>query len=224
MSVNCDFGHRRPGKDLTVATEEGTSNCIVRPYRGVSALDRIAARRRRLLDAGLELFGTRGIATVGVGEVCAEAGLTKRYFYESFPSIEALAEAVFEDVRAGIAARVAPAIMEGGAANARPAIDCYVRAVTEDPRVLRLLAFETSQGPLARYRDSFATRAVETWFSLTAPQTADRDRTRLRAYAFVGASTQVGLAWASGEVRLTIEELIDELVELFESLATSGRK
>jgi AcrR family transcriptional regulator len=202
-----------------VATDEAPSNGIVRPYRGVSALDRIAARRRRLLDAGLELFGTRGIAAVGVGDVCAEAALTKRYFYESFASIEALAEAVFEDVRAGIMAQVAPAIMEGGAANARPAIDCYVRAVTEDPRVLRLLAFETSEGPLARYRDSFATRAVEAWFSLAGPQTADRDRTRLRAYAFVGASTQIGLAWANGELRLTIEELIDELVNLFESLA-----
>jgi AcrR family transcriptional regulator len=210
-----------------VATDEAPSNCIVRPYRGVSALDRIAARRRRLLDAGLELFGTRGIAGVGVGDVCGEAGLTKRYFYESFPSIEALAEAVFEDVRTGILARVAPAIMEGGATNARPAIEAYVRAVTEDPRVLRLLVFETSEGPLVRYRDSFATRAVETWFSLAGPPSAgppsaDRDRTRLRAYAFVGASIQVGLAWASGELGLTIEELIDELVDLFESLATIG--
>jgi AcrR family transcriptional regulator len=167
------------------------------------------------------LFGTRGIGAVGVGDVCAEAVLTKRYFYESFPTIEALAEAVFDDVRTGIMARVAPAIVAGGAGDARPAIDCYVRAVTEDPRVLHLLAFETSQGPLARYRDDFAARAVETWFSLVGPQTADLDRTRLRAYAFVGASTQIGLAWASGQLHLTIEELIDELVDLFESLAGS---
>jgi len=211
-------------ENVKVATREVPSNCIRRPYGGVSAPDRIAARRRRLLDAGLELFGTVGIGAVGVGDVCVEAGLTKRYFYESFPSIEALAEAVFDDVRTGIMARVAPAIVAGGAGDARPAIDCYVRAVTEDPRVLRLLAFETSQGPLARYRDEFATHAVETWFSLARPQTADRHRTRLRAYGFVGASTQIGLAWASGELHLTIEELIDELVELFESLAKSGGK
>jgi AcrR family transcriptional regulator len=209
---------------MIVATEQAPSSCVVRPYRGISAPDRIAARHQRLLAAGLELFGTRGIATVGVGDVCAEAGLTKRYFYESFPSIEALAEAVFVDVRTGIMARVAPAIVAGGAGDARPAIESYVRAVTEDPRVLRLLAFETSQGPLARYRDSFATSAVETWFALVGPKTEDRDRTRLRAYAFVGASTQIGLAWASGELRLTIEELIDELVELFHSLATAGGK
>jgi AcrR family transcriptional regulator len=200
------------------------STPLVRPYNGVSALDRVAARRQRLLAAGLELFGTRGIAAVGVGNVCVEAGLTKRYFYESFASIEALAEAVFEDVRTGIMERVAPAIVAGGAGDARPAIDCYVRAVTEDPRALRLLAFETTTGPLARHRDSFATRAVEAWFALAGTQTTDPDRTRLRAYAFVGASTQIGLAWANGELHLTIEELIDELVELFQSLANPGGK
>jgi AcrR family transcriptional regulator len=209
---------------MIVATEEAVSTGVVRPYRGVSALDRIAARRQRLLAAGLELFGTQGIAAVGVGDICAEAGLTKRYFYESFLSIEALAEAVLEEVRTGIMTRVAPAIVAGGAGDARPAIDCYVRAVTEDLRVLRLLAFETSAGPLARYREGFATRAVETWFELVGGQTEDPDQTRLRAYAFVGASIQIGLAWVNDELRLTIDELIDELVELFQSLATAREK
>lgn len=205
-----------------VATEETSPPRVVRPYRGVSARDRIAVRRDQLVAAGLELFGTRGIAAVGVGDICAEAGLTKRYFYESFPSIDELAEAVFEEVRAGLMARVAPAILASGTANARPAIDCYVRAVTEDPRVLRLLAFESSEGPLVRHRDDFATIAVEAWFALVGQGNQNRDRTQLRAYAFVGASTQIGLAWARGELHLTIDELIDELVDLFESLATGG--
>jgi AcrR family transcriptional regulator len=205
-----------------VATEVDLTGSLVRPYRGVSAQDRIAIRRRQLIDAGLELFGTRGVSAVGVGDVCAEAGLTKRYFYESFQSIEELSEAVFEKIRADLMARVAPAIIAGGTSDIRPAVDSYVRAVTEDPRVLRLLAFETSAGPLARHRDDFATNAVEAWFKLSGHQTEDRDRTRLRAYAFVGASTQIGLAWARGELSLSVETLIDELVDLFESLA-AGR-
>lgn len=206
----------------TVPNEEALSTCVFRPYRGVSASDRVAARRRRLLDAGLELFGTRGITAVGVGDICEEAQLTKRYFYENFPSIEALAEAVFDEVRTGIMLRVAPAIMAGGAKDVRPAIDAYVRAVTDDPRVLHLLAFETSQGPLAAHRAEFATRAVETWFSLVGSETGNSERTRLRAYAFVGASTQIGVAWANGELQLTIEELIDELVDVFHSLAAKS--
>jgi AcrR family transcriptional regulator len=207
-----------------VATKQELPSCLVRPYRGVSASERIAARRQRLIEAGLELFGTRGIAAVGVGDVCAEAGLTKRYFYESFPSMEALAVAVFDDIRTGIMDQVGPAILAGGAGDARPAIDAYVRTVAEDPRVLRLLAFETSEGPLSRHRDNFASRAVETWFSLVSEPTEHPERTRLRAYAFVGASVQIGIAWANGEFKLTTEELIDELVDLFHTLASTRRE
>ena len=66
--------------------EAGNSSgaALPRPYRGVSATDRRDQRRQRLIDAGLQLFGTRGIAAVGIVDVCAEAGLTKRYFYENF--------------------------------------------------------------------------------------------------------------------------------------------
>jgi len=81
-----------------------------RPYRGVSATDRRDQRRQRLIDAGLQLFGTRGVAAVGIVDVCGEAGLTKRYFYENFASIDALAEAVFEHVTGNLVAVVAPAI------------------------------------------------------------------------------------------------------------------
>src|SRR5512139_3717483 len=52
-----------------------------RHYGGVSAQERKAARRERLLDAGLQLFGTPGGDRVTVSAVCAEAGLTERYFY-----------------------------------------------------------------------------------------------------------------------------------------------
>ena len=40
--------------------EEASSSAAaaLRPYRGVSAIDRREARRARLIDAGLELFGT----------------------------------------------------------------------------------------------------------------------------------------------------------------------
>ena len=39
----------------------------------ISAEDRVAARRERLLEAGLELFGTRGFDATGVKEICREA-------------------------------------------------------------------------------------------------------------------------------------------------------
>jgi hypothetical protein len=38
---------------------------------------------------------------------------------------------------------------------------------------------------------------------------------RLRAYAFAGAISEIGLASVQGELNLTPEQIIDELVGLF---------
>ncbi|MFZ0231050.1 MAG: TetR/AcrR family transcriptional regulator [Mycobacterium sp.] len=190
---------------------------VPRPYRGVSATDRRHQRRQRLIDAGLQLFGTRGIAAVGIVDVCAEAGLTKRYFYENFASIDALAEAVFEHVTGDLVAIVVPAIEIGAGRDPRPALTVYIRALLSDPRVVRLLAVESHTGPLKKYRDGFPTRAVELWFAFAA---ADEDMPppqdmRLKAYGFVGAAQQIGMAWLDGHLPLTIDEVIDQLVDMF---------
>jgi TetR/AcrR family transcriptional repressor of nem operon len=47
--------------------------------------------RQRILDAGAELFGQRAYSSIGVAEICAEAGVPKGSFYYFFPSKQALA-------------------------------------------------------------------------------------------------------------------------------------
>jgi AcrR family transcriptional regulator len=197
-------------------TSSSSVAAVPRPYRGVSATDRRHQRRQRLIDAGLQLFGTRGIAAVGIVDVCAEAGLTKRYFYENFASIDALAEAVFEHVTGNLVAVVAPAIEIGAGRDPRPALTVYIRALLSDPRVVRLLAVESQTGPLKKYRDGFPTRAVELWFAFAADEDMPPPQDmRLKAYGFVGAAQQIGMAWLDGHLPLTIHEVIDQLVDMF---------
>ena len=57
---------------------------MYRPYRGVEAAERLAERRRRFLEAGLDLLGGPRPAELTVRGICSQAGLTPRYFYESF--------------------------------------------------------------------------------------------------------------------------------------------
>src|SRR5882757_2796145 len=201
-----------------MAEEASSSDAVVsRPYRGVSATDRREARRQRLIEAGLELFGTRGIVAVGIVDVCAEAGLTKRYFYENFASIDALADGVFEHVTGNIVAAVAPAIAAGGGRDPRPALTVYARALLSDPRVVRFLAIESQSGPLKKHRDEFPTRAVELWFAFAAADDAlpPPDEMRLNAYGFIGAAQQIGVAWLDGQLPLTMDQVIDQLVDMF---------
>ncbi len=64
-------------------------------YKGMEASERAEERRRKFLMAGLEAFGVRGYAATGIRALCREAGLTERYFYESFDSKEDLLCAVY---------------------------------------------------------------------------------------------------------------------------------
>jgi AcrR family transcriptional regulator len=191
-----------------------------RVYGGMSAAERRDERRQRLIDAGLELFGTRGVAAVGIVDICAEAGLIKRYFYENFASIDELAAAVFEQVTDRLVEQVVPAIIAGGGEDPRPALTAYLHGALADPRVARLLAVEGRTGALTKFGDSFATRAVELWFGFS-PAVEGRDEValRLRAYAFAGALSQVCLAWHDGVLDLTVDQVIDELVAVFHALA-----
>jgi AcrR family transcriptional regulator len=190
-----------------------------RVYGGATATERRDERRQKLIDSGLELFGTRGVAAVGIVDICAEAKLTKRYFYENFASVDELAAAVFEQVTDRLVEQVVPAIIAGGGQDPRPALTVYLRGALNDPRVARLLAVEGRTGALAPYGDGFATRAVQLWFEFSpAVEGRDEAALRLRAYAFAGALTQVGLAWHEGVLDLSVDQVIDELVDVFNAL------
>jgi AcrR family transcriptional regulator len=188
-----------------------------RMYGGVSAQERVATRRAKLLDAGLELFGTKGIAATTIADVCAEAGLTKRYFYESFATVDVLAGAVFVDVTDRLVEQVRPAIAAGGGTDPRPALTVYLSAVLGDRRLARLLGTESRTGPLAQGTAGFGGRAVALWFASTPG--ADNPVLRLRAHAFAGALAEIALAWTEGQLELSLDEVIDELVALFHRIA-----
>src|SRR5689334_13794670 len=83
-----------------------------RTYGGVSGAERVAAPRERLLDAALERYGTHGWAATGVNDVCREADLTDRYFYESFADPRSLFTAVFDRATTELLLRVAEAVAE----------------------------------------------------------------------------------------------------------------
>lgn len=68
-----------------------------RAYGGESPPDdRLARRRRQLLDAGHEVFGTIGHRAATVRGVCRLAQVTEGYFYESFLGLEDLLLGVYE--------------------------------------------------------------------------------------------------------------------------------
>ncbi|NED70543.1 TetR/AcrR family transcriptional regulator, partial [Streptomyces sp. SID10244] len=84
----------------------------------------------------LELLGASDGGSVTVRGVCREAGLTTRYFYESFDSIEALVSATFDEVIAEISEDALAAFDAGDGVEGKVAgaIATIVRIIDEDRR------------------------------------------------------------------------------------------
>ncbi|MES2917442.1 MAG: TetR/AcrR family transcriptional regulator [Pseudomonadota bacterium] len=98
---------------MTRATGTGSTTApALRRYGGRGGEERRAERRERLLDAGLAVFGESGYHGATVRLICARAGLTERYFYESFVNGEDLLCAVYERHMALQQARIAAALLE----------------------------------------------------------------------------------------------------------------
>ncbi|MEU0496918.1 TetR/AcrR family transcriptional regulator [Mycobacterium sp. NPDC006124] len=195
----------------------------VRPYRGVQARDRVAERRRRLLDAGLRLLGgSDSPPDLTVRAVCAEAGITARYFYESFTDKDALVAAVFDQVVADIAATTQAAVAAAPPEEQnRAGIANLVTAVAADTRVGRVLFNpRLTNAVLARKRSEagglFAILSGE--HATSAYALPDDDWTKAAAHFIVGGVTQTISAWVSGEVALSQSQLVGHLTRLLDGL------
>jgi AcrR family transcriptional regulator len=194
----------------------------VRPYGGVSAEVRVGQRRERLLEAGLEEFGTRGVLATGVKDVCRRAGLTDRYFYESFRDGSALFVEVFDRATAHLFELVAGALASAPAtpeAQTRAVIEAYVHALADDPRIARVVFVEApSAGPEVERHMRTTLRAfarlVETGTRQWAPAGMPDDALRFGAVALVGAIERLMIEWQVGELGLSIEQIIEYLVGL----------
>jgi len=103
------------------------------------AEDRVAERRNRLVDAGVEVVGRGGVAALGMRAVCREAGLSQKFFYESFPNIEALLHAVYASALSRMEKAVAPAMSSD---DLHGVFDAAARLMEADPRICRILLVE----------------------------------------------------------------------------------
>src|SRR5690606_14998105 len=66
-----------------------------RQFKGLSMAERQQLRRDKLIEAGIQAYGTHGFFSVTVKDICTEAKLTERYFYESFKKSEYLFQTIF---------------------------------------------------------------------------------------------------------------------------------
>lgn len=184
-----------------------------RTYRGAGPRQRQEERRARLVEAAIEVFGTLGYRGATVDRLCAEAGLTKRYFYESFDGSEALLLAAYTRVTGELRARLVAGARDAGP-DLNRRVDGALRALftafDDDPRLARLAFVEVlGVGPAvdAAYRavtESFA----DTLLELAAPALGATGTPKIVATGLVGAVVFVAQQWVLTERREPIDTVV----------------
>ena len=116
-----------------------------RRYRGSDVEERRAERRRLLIEAATEVYGRNGYRHSGVKQVCDAAGLTQRYFYESFNHSDELLIACYEqtaqrvrDINMAAAEAAGSDPME----RSRAMLRAYFQFLKDEPNLARLMLID----------------------------------------------------------------------------------
>ncbi|ORV50827.1 transcriptional regulator [Mycolicibacter engbaekii] len=186
---------------------------VVRDYGGISAVDRRAERRGKLLAAGRQIWGESGIGEVTVRGVCTAAGLTPRYFYEQFPNREALFFAVSDDVRDQLLeAMVTAGVGDPGTLSdkLRSALTAFLDLIAADPYIHRIATSDLSAIPgLNEHRagilDMITDTIVEYAPAVLDGQKLAPEELRRGALFIVGGVNQIIETWLDNPVETPAE-------------------
>lgn len=201
-----------------------TAELSTRSYRGQTQEQRRAERRARLIAAAIAVYGERGYHQATVKGVCEAAGLTERYFYESFVNSEALlidcfhvvtATVMGEIVRAGAAA--APDRM----ARSRAMLHAYFSALQRESRKARVFLAEirgVSRAVDAAFDDALKAIGKEV-ARMTTPAGAIEDE--LLQAGVVGGVIAIALRWIANGYQPPIEQAVESALKMGTVLAVA---
>lgn len=187
-----------------------------RVWGGTTLAERRAARQAALREAALDLVGEQGGAGVTVRSVCRKAGLTDRYFYESFAGRDELLAAVFlqvADELQEVFKQVTGTAGTDPEQQARAAVEAFVSVCLDDPRKGRLLLVEPLSDPAL---SGVTIGVVPTFTRLVRhqlPPEASKNKSVLTSVALTGAVATLFFGWLSGTLPVSREELIEQCVE-----------
>jgi AcrR family transcriptional regulator len=177
-------------------------------WSGVPIEDRQALRRDELIACGVSLLGDEQGPTLTVRAVCREAGLTERYFYESFSDRDEFVRAVYDDV----CSRAMAALMS--ATTPREAVEKFVALMVDDPHRGRVLLLAPEVEPvLARSGAEWMPNFIDL-LQRKLTTIGDPVIQNMVATGLIGALTALFTAYLNGRLAATRKQFIDYCVAL----------
>jgi AcrR family transcriptional regulator len=184
-------------------------------WSGVPLQDRQTLRRDELIVAGVDILGGEAGSALTVRAVCRAAGLTERYFYESFDDRDGFVRAVYDHV-CGTAMTALTS-----STTPRDAVERFVALMVDDPVRGRVLLIAPEREPVltksgAEWMPNFIDLLQRKLTRITDPAVQ-----AMVATGLVGALTALFTAYLNGRLATTREQFIDYCVDMLLSRVSS---
>jgi AcrR family transcriptional regulator len=196
-----------------------------RSYGGRSAQERAADRRARLLEAAITVLAAQGERAT-MTAICNEAGLTERYFYESFANRDAALVAALEHVSDEISTD-AIRVLQETQGNPAERVLAMTRsfadwAVAHPDRARVAVVHATTIGALRTRRDelvrSFAELAASEAAGLFGDDAWPPERAWVQGVVFIGGLSELVAMWLGGHADLDSDKLAHVVADLYVAL------
>ena len=199
-----------------------------RQFKGLSLTERKQARREKLIEAGIEAYGTHGFFAVTVKDICNEAKLTERYFYESFKKSDELFQTIFLTLIDQLQHNVMQAIMQAST-DPRKMIEAGLTALLttlrDNPRMARIIYIDAmlvqelhNQATIHETMLRFD-RMIQAFVMLMMPH-IDRSEREISfvATGLNGYVTQIAIRWVVSGFKQSLEDVLSSCSIVFLSL------
>lgn len=198
-----------------------------RRYGGKTAEQRRAERREALLAAAQEMWQESGWAAVTMRGVCARAGLTDRYFYESFADRDALLATIWDQMRdetlAMLLAAITPYADAAPLDQLRAAIHAVVHHIGDEPQRAQIVFGDHAGSAVLEQRRRETTQmTMGMMIDLARPYVRDDiDEVGFQVAVLtgIGGFVETVHAWRSGLIEAGTDELVEHLMTVSAGLA-----
>lgn len=189
-----------------------------RSFKGLSLEERQQERREKLIEAGLQIYGTQGFFSVTVRDVCNEAKLTERYFYESFKRSEELFKTIFLRLIEELQKKILAAVMQSQAdprSMIESGLTTLFQSLQDDPRMARILYIDAilvheMQGSTIHESVARFERLIEAVLLLVLPKKPAQDTSlSLLATGLNGYVTHIAIRWVIGGFKEPREQVLN---------------
>jgi AcrR family transcriptional regulator len=203
-----------------------------RRYGGVDSDERQRQRKAKLIEAGLAVFGEQGYHHSTVRDVCKQAALTSRYFYESFEGMEDLFRAVYVAVNREL---MQSTIMALASCQPEPdklaeaALRTFLEFIRQDPhraRVALIDALNVGEGMtmLADKASQDFAHLIAGFMHQMFPRLEGTGLDfKMLANGLVGANTRIATQWVNERCRAPVDDVLRSTLTIFRACIDYAR-